>query len=277
VDGIRGYSGWRWIFILEGLLTFVVGVIFLFTFPSFPEETRWLTDDERAYVKARLEADQGRNAAERKITFRDVITVMKDYKIWLGGFMYFGMIVPAYGYAYFSPTIIQSYHYSAIETQLRSVPPWAASFGFGMIIATLSDWHRHRFLYAICPIFIAVAGFGILINVHHNLDLQYAALFLVCLGTYSAMPVMVCWFNMNLGGHHRRAIGTAWQIGMSPTFLVLLLLTKPRFRQHRRYYRHVFLLGQRRRQLLQKRVHHLLGVHRLCGSQLYCLRSSNYV
>jgi hypothetical protein len=27
------------------------------------------------------------------------------------------------------------------------------------------------------------------------------------------MPVIVCWFNMNLGGHHRRAIGTAWQVG----------------------------------------------------------------
>jgi hypothetical protein len=27
------------------------------------------------------------------------------------------------------------------------------------------------------------------------------------------MPVIVCWFNMNLGGHHRRAIGSAWQVG----------------------------------------------------------------
>ena len=34
VDGIRGYHGWRWIFILEGLLTVVVACIFFFTFPS---------------------------------------------------------------------------------------------------------------------------------------------------------------------------------------------------------------------------------------------------
>ena len=27
------------------------------------------------------------------------------------------------------------------------------------------------------------------------------------------MPVIVCWFNMNLGGHHRRSIGSAWQVG----------------------------------------------------------------
>ena len=28
------------------------------------------------------------------------------------------------------------------------------------------------------------------------------------------MPIVVCWFNQNLAGHHRRAIGTGWQIGM---------------------------------------------------------------
>ena len=33
------------------------------------------------------------------------------------------------------------------------------------------------------------------------------------MGIYSAAPVIVCWFNMNLGGHHRRAVGTAYQIG----------------------------------------------------------------
>jgi hypothetical protein len=66
-------------------------------------------------VKARLKADQGSNAADRKITFRDVVTVMKDHRVWLGGFMYFGMIVPAYSYAFFAPTIIATYHYSPIR------------------------------------------------------------------------------------------------------------------------------------------------------------------
>jgi predicted MFS family arabinose efflux permease len=159
----------------------------------------------------------GRNAAERGVSFRDVLTVMRDHRVWLGGLMYFGLIVPAYGYAYFAPTIIQSYHYSAIQTQLRSVPPWVAAFAFSMLVAVLSDWCRHRFLFAIGPICISIAGFAILLNVHDHVNVQYAALFLICMGTYSAMPVIVCWFNMNLGGHHRRAIGTAWQIGMLQT------------------------------------------------------------
>jgi len=57
---------------------------------------------------------------------------MKDYKIWLGGLMYFGLIVPAYSYAFFSPAIIQTYNYDAIQTQLHSVPPWVAAFGGGV-------------------------------------------------------------------------------------------------------------------------------------------------
>jgi MFS family permease len=213
MDYVRGYRGWRWVFILEGVLTCVVAIAFFFVIPSFPEEAGWLTAEEREYVTARLQVDQGRSATERRITLRDVGRVFKDYKVWLGGIMYFGLIVPAYGYAYFAPSIISGLGYGPIETQLRSVPPWVVAFGFGMIIAFASDYAKHRFLFTIFPICVSIAGFGILLNVHDNVPVQYAALFLIAMGTYAAMPVIVCWFNMNLGGHHRRAIGTAWQVG----------------------------------------------------------------
>lgn len=213
MDGMRGYAGWRWIFILEGTLTCVVSFFFFFLLPNFPEEVKWLTEEEREFVQARLRIDQGRSARERPIKLADVGRVFKDPKIIVGGFMYFGLIVPAYGYAYFSPAIIQSYGYSKIQTQLHSVPPWAAAFGFAMLVAWFSDRVKHRFLFCIFPIFVSIAGFAILISVHHHREVQYAALFLVAMGCYTAMPVIVCWFNMNLGGHHRRAIGSAWQVG----------------------------------------------------------------
>lgn len=213
MDRMRGYLGWRWIFILEGVLTCVVSFLFFFIIPSFPEDAKWLGEEERAYVKARLRKDQGRNAAERAIGVKDVINVFKDFKIFVGGFMYFGLIVPAYGYAFFAPGIIRSYGYSQIGTQLHSVPPWACAFVFAMIIAFFSDKTKHRFAFTLIPIFVAISGFAILLMVHNRPHTQYAALFLVAMGSYSAMPVIVCWFNMNLGGHHRRAVGTAWQIG----------------------------------------------------------------
>ncbi|KAI0481191.1 MFS general substrate transporter [Xylariaceae sp. FL0804] len=214
MDGVRGYSGWRWIFILEGILTAVVAVFFFFVFPSFPEEAKWLSEDERGYVKARLQADVGRNAAERKITLRDVGNVLKDHRVWLGAFSYFGLIVPAYSYAFFAPTIIATYDYGPIQTQLHSVPPWAASFAFSLVLAWASDRTRHRAAFALAPLGITIAAFAVLL--HNGLSdtrVDYAMLHLVTMGTYSVMPIVVCWFTMNLGGHHRRSIGTAWQIG----------------------------------------------------------------
>lgn len=66
-----------------------------------------------------------------------------------------------------------------------------------MTIATVSDRVGHRFIFTLIPQAIALAGFGILFNVHNNPNLQYAALFLAAAGTYSSMPVIVCWFATN--------------------------------------------------------------------------------
>lgn len=43
MDGVGGYEGWRWIFIIEGLLTFVVGVFSYTCFPSYPKDCKFLT------------------------------------------------------------------------------------------------------------------------------------------------------------------------------------------------------------------------------------------
>lgn len=92
--GARGYAGWRWIFIIEGALTVFVSFFFYFLLPDFPEEAKWLTEEERQFVTARLRVDQGNSAVEKKITLRDVGRVFKDYKVIVAGFMYFGLIVP---------------------------------------------------------------------------------------------------------------------------------------------------------------------------------------
>ncbi|PKY02320.1 MFS transporter [Aspergillus campestris IBT 28561] len=215
MDGIRGYGGWRWVFIIEGVMTCVVGIVAFFVVCDFPEDAKWLTEEERDFVRAKLAADTGEAAAHKSLGLRDVLAVFKDYKIFIGGWMYFGQVVTAYGYAYFAPTIIKSYGYDPVKTQLYSIPPWAAAFGFSMCMAFLSDRLRHRFAFALIPMLIAMIGYAVLLNVTDPKKhmVQYGALFLVTSGCYSAMPVLVCWFAMNLGGHRRRSVGTAWQIG----------------------------------------------------------------
>ncbi|KAJ5775706.1 uncharacterized protein N7511_000717 [Penicillium nucicola] len=215
MDGIRGYGGWRWVFIIEGVLTSVVALILFFFIADFPEDVKWLSEEERTYMRAKLAKDVGKAAHHVRMGKKEVFSVFKDYKVFIGGMMYFGLIVPAYSYAYFAPTIIKSYGYDSIKTQLYSIPPWAASFGVSMIIAFFSDRMHQRFAFTLIPMFIAIAGFAMLLSITSKAqtNAQYGALFLVTSGCYAAMPVIVCWFAMNLGGHHRRSVGTAWQVG----------------------------------------------------------------
>ncbi|KAF2861832.1 MFS general substrate transporter [Piedraia hortae CBS 480.64] len=212
--GTAGYSGWRWIFILEGLFTVLVACVFFFILPGFPEEAKWLAASEKKYVASRLEEDQGQAALDKKITIKDVLGLFKDFKIYPAALMYMGVIVSSYGYAYFSPTLIRTYGYDPIHTQLFSVPPWASAFIFSMMIAALSDRARMRMPFAISCTVMALTGLAILLKVHDDIHLQYGALFLVICGSFSAMPLVVCWFTMNLGGHHRRSVGTAWIISV---------------------------------------------------------------
>jgi MFS family permease len=128
------------------------------------------------------------------------------------------------GLAYFIPTIVSSYGYSPIESQIHSIPPWAAAFGYSMLLAFLSDKTRKRTPFVFFSFAMALAGVTTLFCLDHNKYAQYAALCLYTMGIFGTVPIIICWFVMNLEGHRNRAVGTAWQIafgnmaGMISTF-----------------------------------------------------------
>lgn len=88
MDGIRGKSNWRWIFILEGILTILVGIAAFFFVCDFPEQSKWLSEAEKEFVlrKTRTQETAGE---EEKITRRDLVEFFKDPKNYLGAMMYF--------------------------------------------------------------------------------------------------------------------------------------------------------------------------------------------
>lgn len=61
MDGMGGLSGWQWIFILEGIVTVVAGVVSIFTIFNGPESVSWLTDEEKRYMKVKLAYDGNRS------------------------------------------------------------------------------------------------------------------------------------------------------------------------------------------------------------------------
>lgn len=83
MDGVVGYSAWRWIFIIEGCITIFVSLCTLPFVPPFPEHCKFLSEDEKTLMLARVKADGGHNANEQ-ITFKEALHYLKDWKIWAG-------------------------------------------------------------------------------------------------------------------------------------------------------------------------------------------------
>ena len=83
MDGIAGYGGWRWIFILEGIFTVVVAVAAFWIVPDWPETAKFLKQDERELLLRRLAMDRedaNMNHWDKKTAKR----VFGDVKIYLG-------------------------------------------------------------------------------------------------------------------------------------------------------------------------------------------------
>jgi hypothetical protein len=209
----------------------VLSVIAYFVVSDFPEEAKWLSATERAFVIERLAAEQGSSELEKKINFSSVLQSLTDPKTLIAGFMYFGPTMSGYskftlpriclvlsntpaGLAYFIPTIVSTYGYSPIQAQLHSIPPWAAAFGLSMIMAYLSDRTGKRFPFVFFNLLVALAAVVALFTYQGtNNHARYGALCLYAMGVFSAVPIIICWFIMNLEGHKDRAVGSAWQIG----------------------------------------------------------------
>lgn len=110
MDGIAGYGGWRytpssslhnrvliqpprWIFIIEGIVTVVMGIITKFWCTDWPETARFLSEPERALLIARLSADTG-DATMNRLDKRAARRIFSDPKIYLGVLAYFGTPPP---------------------------------------------------------------------------------------------------------------------------------------------------------------------------------------
>lgn len=94
MQGLGGYAGWRWIFIMEGLFTCLIGVagyIAMVNFPSQSHKVSWfLNERESAYIVRRLNRDRGDADDTESETFnwRAFFSSALDLKIWAFAFSY---------------------------------------------------------------------------------------------------------------------------------------------------------------------------------------------
>lgn len=82
LDDVAGISGWRWLFILQGAVTFVIAIVGYFVLPDTPLTTKWLTPEERLLAHNRIELDTTQNQGDAGVWagFRQAVS---DPMVWL--------------------------------------------------------------------------------------------------------------------------------------------------------------------------------------------------
>ena len=94
MDGIAGLGGWSWIFILEGIVTVLIGLTIPWTLPDSPQQASWLTQSEKEIIIRRLEQDSGTTEGRVELGGSFKWTHLKetllDWKIYLGIIIYWG-------------------------------------------------------------------------------------------------------------------------------------------------------------------------------------------
>lgn len=92
MEGIQGLGAWRWIFIMEGLLTCAVsftGFAILVNMPTDAHKTwRFLTEREAEYVIGRIGLERNDNEEEDSFEFKKFFKPALDIDIWGFGLSY---------------------------------------------------------------------------------------------------------------------------------------------------------------------------------------------
>ena len=105
LDGLLGLRGWQIMYLAEGIPTFVIGIVTLFVLTDKPEQATFLTQDEKAWLRARLDAE--RTAKELVRTFTLWQSLINP-KVLLLSLNYLGIGTASLGMLFFIPQIIKS-------------------------------------------------------------------------------------------------------------------------------------------------------------------------
>ncbi|EEH38879.1 hypothetical protein PAAG_01341 [Paracoccidioides lutzii Pb01] len=218
MQGRGGYSGWRWIFIIEGLISVILAVPAKLFLTDWPDKAIFLTEEEKALLHKRHSEDVGGFARMDRLDSTAWKRILTDWKTLVASLIYVGITVSGYATALFIPSIVNSLGYSGLQSQIQSIPVWATSAATTVIVSYFTDRLRYRYGFIMFGVMFASIGYIILIcqgplKGGLPLGVRYMAVFFVTTGCYIVQPVTIVWLVNNLGGHYKRAVGLAIQVG----------------------------------------------------------------
>ncbi|KAJ4292981.1 hypothetical protein N0V88_005645 [Collariella sp. IMI 366227] len=210
--GLAGLNGWRWIFIIEGIITVLLGGVGYWLLVDFPDAKRtdwkFLNAREREWICARVEADRG-DVKPQPFSLAKYLRAASDIKIWVYAMIFFNTTTVSYALAYFMPVILQlNMGFDVGEAQCLVAPPYA--FAGLVMFATgwAGDKYRMRgsiivFNSILCIIGLPIMGF------HSNAAVRYFGIFLTTAGANANIPAAMSYQANNIRGQWKRAFCSA--------------------------------------------------------------------
>jgi len=219
-DGLAGWRGWQWLFLLEGAPSVVMGFLVFALLPDGPRKAKWLTSEEKDLIVKRVEEDHaGKKELGQKHSFTDAF---RDGRVWALSLVYFCGVVCFYAVNFWLPTIVQELGIDKkdlLKVGLVSMIPW----GFAAVAMVVNGHHSdatgERRWHSAGGLLVAIVGMLMLSIVGHNPIIGIVGLTLVTSGILSwvacfwslptaflsgtAAAAGIAWINSvgNLGGY----------------------------------------------------------------------------
>jgi len=129
--GRSGLAGWQWLFMVEGVMTVGIGIVWLFLLPDKPTHAspvllpKWKMLNERQVhtLATRFIIDDAQKSAGSRvhISLRDTLHVLANWRLWQHVMVSLVGMMPAQALGLYFPSIIQSLGFPKLKANALSV------------------------------------------------------------------------------------------------------------------------------------------------------------
>lgn len=152
-----GMSGWRWLFIIEGLPAVILGIATIFYLVDRPEQAKFLTKEEKEWLVNQLKIEHEAKTSKTQISKWEVL---KNARVWHLSIIFFGYVCAMYGLSMWMPQIIKALGKTLTNTQvgLISTIPYICGVVAMIAVGRHSDKTMERRYHVGLPIATAFIG-----------------------------------------------------------------------------------------------------------------------
>ncbi|KAI1434396.1 retrograde regulation protein 2 [Xylaria sp. CBS 124048] len=212
LDGRGGISGWRYMFLVQGLISIVLGLITYFWMVDFPEHAHrsfwFLSTDEQELAVARIKADR-KDVEVETFAWSKLLVHAKDPKIYGFAVMFFLLNIVSTSLSYFLPSILQSgLGFSENQSILLNAPPYYYAVIPVLLSSIIGDKFRLRGPVIIFNCVTLIVGFSLLGFAEQN-SVRYFGSFLATGAYVSNWAALSAYQANNITGQWKRAFTAA--------------------------------------------------------------------